>query len=164
MDLIEQNILNELHNYLPDPDSLRNNLNTLNEKFPSILEDFKKYYIFYNKTPDYPEYAQLFTTMKGNIQKIQSTLFSETNTVESIIEKINQEMSKIDVKIKEAKNKNKHLKKKLGIVETTNNSSEEMIGDYKKMYNLQYFVNFTMIVGIILAGTVTFKVFKKPYN
>jgi hypothetical protein len=29
MDLIEQNILNELHNYLPDPDSLRNNLNTL---------------------------------------------------------------------------------------------------------------------------------------
>ena len=58
MDLVDKNILNDLHNSLPDPSTFKNNLITLNSQFPSMLDDFKKYYIFFNKNPDYNEYGQ----------------------------------------------------------------------------------------------------------
>jgi hypothetical protein len=162
MDLVDKNILNDLQNSLPDPSTFKNNLITLNSQFPSMLDDFKKYYIFFNKNPDYNEYGQLFGNIKGNIQQIQSALFTETNNIEAVIEKINKEMVIINDKIKVAKKKNRTLKGKLGIVETTNNGVEEMIDDYKNTYNLQYFTNFTLLLGIIIAGHIIFKVYKKP--
>jgi SMC interacting uncharacterized protein involved in chromosome segregation len=140
----------------------KNKLADYVESFPHMLDEFKKYYIFFNKNPDYNEYGQLFGNIKGNVQQIQSALFTETNNIEAVIEKINKEMVIINDKIKVAKKKNRTLKGKLGIVETTNNGVEEMIDDYKNTYNLQYFTNFTLLLGIIIASYIIFKVYKKP--
>jgi len=127
MDLVDKNILNDLQNSLPDPSTFKNNLITLNSQFPSMLDDFKKYYIFFNKNPDYNEYGQLFGNIKGNIQQIQSALFTETNNIEAVIEKINKEMVIINDKIKVAKKKKRNLKGKIGIVEKKKNEEEEKI-------------------------------------
>ena len=42
-------------------------LQTLNQQLPAILDDFKKYYVFFNKNPEYPEYQNSFENIKGNM-------------------------------------------------------------------------------------------------
>jgi hypothetical protein len=54
--------------------------------------------------------------------------------------------------ITKEKIKNKLLKKKLGIVEKKYNGSDELISDYKEIYNLDYLNNFALFFGVILLG------------
>jgi peptidoglycan hydrolase CwlO-like protein len=153
--------VNELNQDLPEPSSIFIQLTSLNQQFTSLLDDFKKYYILHNLTPQSNEYSQMFSIIKGNVQKIISHLFSETNSIESVIEKINTILMKLNTEIQEEKLKNTAFKQKLHIVKNTNSGASEMIKNYKTMYNLQYFSNFTMILGIFAAGIMTSKVFKK---
>ena len=66
---------------LTKPQVFLSQINTLKEKLPSILDDFKKYYVFYNKNPEYNEYQQIFENIKGNLQNINSELFITTNNI-----------------------------------------------------------------------------------
>ena len=47
------------HNF-PKTEEFTNKLETLENQLPAIIEDFKKYYVFYKKNPEYPEYQQMF--------------------------------------------------------------------------------------------------------
>ena len=167
MDLIDNNIdlkeinLKEIKKKLPQPNILDDSLDVLKQQFHPVLDDFQKYYIFHHKNPEYNEYTQMFSQMKGNLQKIQSTLFMKTNDIETLIQEINKHIIKLDIRIKKEKERNQTLKKKLGIVESTNNSAEEMIDDYKNMYHLQYSLNFLMGIVILISGVITFQVFRK---
>jgi hypothetical protein len=152
--------INNIQQELSDPSSMLNNLNSTSDQFNAILDDFKKYYILYN-TNQTNENTQMFSNIKSNIHKINSQLFSETSNIESSIDKINQILSQLNTEIEDAKIKNVALKQKFVVVETTNNGVTEMSENYKVMYNLQYFSNFTMILGICIAGIITYKVFKK---
>ena len=69
-------------------------LQTLQSQLPSILEDFKKYYVFYNKNPEYPEYQQLFQNIKGNLNSVNAELFTLSNDVQSNTDKLNDNFSK----------------------------------------------------------------------
>jgi hypothetical protein len=62
-------------NDFENPKIFISKLHALHEQLPHILEDFIKYYIFYNKNPDYPEYSQMFANIKGNLNTINSNLF-----------------------------------------------------------------------------------------
>ena len=152
--------INNIQDQLPNPSSMLDNLNSISDKFNSILDDFKKYYVLYN-TNQTNENLQIFSNIKGNLQKINSQLFSETNNIESSTEKLNEILTQLNTGIEEAKIRNVVLKQKLTVVETVNNGASEMIENYNSMYNSQYFSNFTMILGIFIAGIVTYKVFKK---
>ena len=153
--------INELKKTLPDPFFLGKNLNSINQQFKSILDDFKKYYILHNQNPQYNEYTQLFDSNKSNVHKIQSQLFSEMNSIELSVDKINQALNMINVEIEEEKLKNIFLKQKLNDVNSMRNGASEMSDNYKTMYNLQYFSNFTMFLGILIAAIMTYNVFKK---
>ena len=48
MELEENNLMDDLKN----SKNFLSQINTLKEKLPSILDDFKKYYVFYNKNPE----------------------------------------------------------------------------------------------------------------
>ena len=50
------------------PVIFKEKLKTLNQQLPAILDDFKKYYVFFNKNPEYPEYQNLFENIKANIR------------------------------------------------------------------------------------------------
>ena len=140
MDLIDNNIdlkeinLKEIKKKLPQPNILDDSLDVLKQQFHPVLDD---------------------------LQKIQSTLFMKTNDIETLIQEINKHIIKLDIRIKKEKERNQTLKKKLGIVESTNNSAEEMIDDYKNMYHLQYSLNFLMGIVILISGVITFQVFRK---
>jgi hypothetical protein len=126
----------------------------LKEKLPSILEDFVKYYVFYSKNPEYNEYQQIFENIKGNLQNINSELFMTSNNIEKDTETINNRLHKINALIAKEKIKNRQLKRKLGIVEKKYNGSDELISDYKEIYNLDYLTNFALIYGVIMLTVV----------
>jgi hypothetical protein len=149
----------DLTENLTKPDFFLSQINTLKEKLPAILDDFKKIFIFYNKTPESSEYQQMFENIKHNLQKVNSELFMTTNNIEKDTEYINKKLHKLDVLIKQEKIKNKKFKKKLGIIEKEYNGSDELIDDYKEIYNLYYLTNFALFIGIILFGLIMSKVF-----
>jgi hypothetical protein len=150
MELQQDNSVDDL----TKPQVFLSQINTLKEKLPSILEDFIKYYIFYNKNPEYNEYQQMFENIKGNLQKINSELFMTSNNIDKGTETINDRLQKINISIAKEKIKNKQLKRKLGIVEKKYNGSDELISDYKEIYNLDYLNNFALFCGVILLGAI----------
>ena len=66
---------NDITHKLPQSSQFTTKLETLQNQLPAILEDFKKYYVFFKKNPEYPEYQQMFQNIKGNLNTINSDLF-----------------------------------------------------------------------------------------
>ena len=73
------------------------------------------------------------------------------NKVHVSIDKINEHLVKLNVQIMEEKTENKLLKKQLGIIEVDVNSTDEMIHDYKKKYEMQYTHNWGLLLTIFVA-------------
>ena len=145
---------------LTKPPVFLSKINNLKEKLPSILEDFVKYYVFYSKNPEYNEYQQIFENIKGNLQNINSELFMTSNNIEKDTETINNRLHKINALIAKEKIKNRQLKRKLGIVEKKYNGSDELISDYKEIYNLDYLTNFALFYGVIMLTVIMASRFK----
>lgn len=147
---------------LPKPEQFINNLDTLKQKIGPILEDFKKYYVFYNKNPEYPEYQSMFETVKSQITQVCSDLFLLENNVLINTDQINKALIELNLLIKEERKKNRELKRKLGIAETENNAAMEMIDNYKEMYDSGYLRNWGLGISILFAITIISKVYKSP--
>ena len=143
----------EMNNF-KEPKEFMQKIETLESQLPSILDDFKKYYVFFNKNPEFNEYEQMFQNIKGNLNKINSELFLLSNNIQSNINKINHKFLKLDILIKDTKKKNKELKQKLHIVENKSNAASEMIDDYKEMYEAGYLRNWGLLLstGIVLIA------------
>jgi len=156
MDSIENQISN-----FTQPNQFMQNLETLNSKLPPILDEFKKYYVFFNKNPEYQEYQNAFENIKGNLNTVNSNLFSLSNSVESSTEKINNVLFSLDILIKKEREKNKELKRKLGIVEHKSNASSELISDYRNIYESGYLRNWAIVLSTIVVGYSISKVFTK---
>jgi peptidoglycan hydrolase CwlO-like protein len=147
-------------NRYPEASDFSQTLETLQSQLPAILEDFKKYYVFYNKTPDYPEYQQLFENIKSNLNSINSDLFTLSNDVQGNIDSLNKDLTDLNSQIEREKEKNRKLKLDLGIVENKNNAATEMIYDYKKMYESGYLRNWGLFLSILVVGVAVSKLYK----
>jgi hypothetical protein len=134
-----------------NPEQIKEKLHELHSKLPFILEDFKKSYVLYNKDPEYNEYQQTYTHAKSNLEHVHSELFMLENKVHVNIDKLNGHLVELNVKIMEEKVENKILKKQLGIIEVGVNSTDEMIHDYKKKYELHYTHNWGLLLAIFIA-------------
>lgn len=144
-----------------NPEVLREKLKTLNEKLPPILDDFKKYYVFFNKNPEYPEYQNIFENVKNNLNTLNSDLFVLSNEVDVSTDKINKQLFILNKLIKQEKEKNRKLKKELGIVDHKNNAAIELIYDYKKIYKSEYLRNWSLFFCIIVIGTSILRIRNK---
>jgi hypothetical protein len=131
----------------------------LEESVPHILDDFKKQYISYHKNSQNTESSNLFEQIKSNVEQQNTAVFVLTNAIEKGIEDLNHQLFILNKKIQIEKKANQQMKKILGKAENEYNGSDEMINDYKKMYDFNYFRNFIMILGILLGGTLLSKVF-----
>ena len=60
------------HNHLASPISLSEKITLLKQQTPAILEDFQKYYVFYNKNPEHNEYQQIFENIKKNMDQLKT--------------------------------------------------------------------------------------------
>jgi Ca2+-binding EF-hand superfamily protein len=140
-------------------DKFLNKLNILKEQLPSILDDFKKYYVFYNKNPENNEYQQIFENIKTNLDSINSQLFMVKNNVQSETDKLNKNMVYLNELIQKDKKINIDVKNKLREMYGKNYSAFELISDYNKMYDIEYLRNWALLLSIILVCFVVSRVF-----
>lgn len=154
----------DIHDNFETPRIFNEKLQTLNQQLPSILGDFKKYYVFFNKNPEYSEYQNLFENIKGNLNKLSSNLFVLSNDVNLSTNELNKKLFALNVLIQEEKERNRQLKAKLGIAEHKNNAATELISDYKTMYSEEYLRNWALFISILVIGSFIAKVNKNPVN
>ena len=68
MELEQDNSIDDL----TKPQVFLSQINTLKEKLPSILDDFKKYYVFYNNNTEYNEYSCVSKALKRSSSRSNS--------------------------------------------------------------------------------------------
>lgn len=146
-------------NQFQKPSEFLNALEKMKETIPYILDDFKNQYISFQQNPQSNEANQTFQNIKSNVEQQNSSIFVINNAMESGIEQLNQKLLILNKKIQIEKKENQKMKRYLGMVENEYNGSDELITNYKEMYRMHYFKNFTMILGIIIGATVLSKVF-----
>jgi hypothetical protein len=141
------------------PELFTERVQTLQQQLPPILDDFNNYFVLYNKTPNYPEYENMFNNIKQNLNQLGASLFMVSNDVDANIDNINKAFKTLDVLIANERRKNRELKRRLGIVETEANSSKEMIHDYNQMYDEDYLRNWGLFLSTVLVGVSISKMF-----
>jgi len=157
MEIHENKLLDDLKNQIANADKYKEELNVLNGKFYSILDDFKKYYIFFNKNPEVDEYQQMFSNIKDNIESINSKLFTINTNLQQTIDDINIKIQQINVEIQKEKTKNTELKNNVGIINNKRTSSGILINNYKELYNNTYYFNITIVFGILILSYLFYK-------
>ena len=141
------------------PSDLQTKITALQEKLPAVLDDFKKYYVFFNKNPTYSEYQTIYANLTNNINSIFNELSSISNDVITNSQNLGDDLLKINTLIETEKTKFNKLKSIENSINNEYNGSKKMIDEYKQIYNENYIKNVLMFIGIIISGTALVKVF-----
>jgi hypothetical protein len=136
-------------------------INNIEKQFFSALDDFKKYYVFYNKNPEVNEYQNYYVNSKSQLQSMSKDLFLITNDISKNIEILNDGMKGVSIKLEKEKKIYDESYGLLGSVENTKNGTEILISDSKEEYNKQYYYNYELIGGILIIGLLLTSMFKK---
>ena len=137
-------------------------INTIKQQFFSVLDDFQKYYVYFNKNPEVNEFQNYYASSKGQLQHMSRDIFLTTNEIDKIIEELNKEMSEVSIKLENEKTLNVELTGRLQNLEKTQNGSEIMLDDSKIAYNIQYYKNWEMFIGVIGVTVLILKIYKAP--
>jgi hypothetical protein len=135
-------------------------INNLKTQFFSALDDFKKYYVYYNKNPEVSEFQNYYVNSKGQLQTMSSDMFLITNDIDTNIEILDKSMASIAVTLENEKKLNGELMKLLSNLENTQNGSEILIDDSKDSYNIQYYYNWEIFIGVVILSSMLVKLFK----
>ena len=126
-----------------------------------LLDEFKKLYVITKTHPTNEEYQTQYQNIINNLATVLTKLFSVSNDVQINIDNLNKKLFEVDVLIREEREKNEKLKRKLGIVENKSNAASEMISDYKNIYDKRYLRNWSLLLSSILCMVTIGTLFKK---
>ena len=99
--------------------------------------------------------------MKSNIQRATSQVFVTANEIQQKIDELNSHIKVMNGEIHKEKKKNSDLKKRLGLLNVEHDTTGLMIDDYRELYNLQYFINFMILFGILFISYFIYKMIGK---
>lgn len=153
-------IENKNHNFMK-PEQFNEKITQLNGSVDLLLDEFKQIYVISKMHPANQEYQQQYANMVGGLDQLQSKLFSTSNDVQVNIDNLNKAMVALDIEIRREREKNKELKRKLGIVENKTNAASEMINDYTQIYDERYLRNWALGLSTIICIMTIGSVFKK---
>jgi hypothetical protein len=145
--------------YLKDETKYLSEIETIQDKLPSVLDDFKKYYVFYNKNPTYTEYQTILENLKSDLNSMNSELFKISNNVEQNIKSISKNFNELNKLIQKEKATNHRLMSMYKGVKQSFSGSKLMIDEYKQIYNEKFMNNCFILIGIIVNGIVLAKIF-----
>jgi hypothetical protein len=141
------------------PELFTEKVQTLQQQLPPILDDFNKYFVLHYIDPNYPEYETTFNNIKQNLNSLSASLFMVSNDLDINIDNVNKAFKILDVLIVKERNRNRELRRKLGIVEDKYNSSKELIDNYNEMYNIEYLRNWGLFLSSVIVGVGISKMF-----
>lgn len=133
------------------PQQYNEKINILDNRMNTILEEFKKLYVISKMYPTNSEYQQQFQNIVSNINEIQLKTVSMSTDIQTNTNNLNKKLEIINNSIKKERDENNKLKKKMGIIENKSNASNELIDDYKKMYDQTYLRNWALGLSIIIC-------------
>jgi hypothetical protein len=136
------------------PEQNNEKINAIKTQFFSALDDFKKYYVYYNKNPEVTEFQNYYANSKGQLQTMSKDLFVATNDIDNHIEILDEEMKDVAVKLEEEKKLNDEMTRLFTNLQNTKNGSDILIDDSKEEYNKQYYANWEMIIGIFVVSGI----------
>ena len=146
----------ETHTLIKQASQFNEQINNIKSQFFSALDDFTKYYVYYNKNPEVNEFQNYYANSKSQLQTMSKDLFLTTNNIDKNIEDLDNEMLQISIKLENEKKLNKEMTELINNLQNTQNGSEILIDDSKTKYNLQYYTNVEIFIGIlILSGLLT---------
>ena len=146
----------ETHTLIKQASQFNEQINNIKSQFFSALDDFTKYYVYYNKNPEVNEFQNYYANSKSQLQTMSKDLFLTTNNIDKNIEYLDNEMLQISIKLENEKKLNKEMTELINNLQNTQNGSEILIDDSKTKYNLQYYTNVEIFIGIlILSGLLT---------
>lgn len=140
--------------------SFKDKINTTNDRFFSALDDFKKYYVYYNKNPEVDEFQNYYTNSRGQLQTLNRELFLTTNDIGKTMEFLDEKVTTIALKLAAEKKKNIELTKLLPNIKNTQNGSEILVNDSKSLYSTQYANNVEIFIGIVVVAIMLGTLFK----
>jgi len=129
-------------------------INALNNQFLSVIEDYKKYYVYYNKNPEVEEFYTNFENAKSQLTLIVKQLNNLSVKITQDTSNLNNDISNINRQIQTEKSLNDDLNNVVSGLKATNNSSKALIDDSKDQYNDNYIKLWEMILGIFLLGFI----------
>jgi len=139
-------------------------INNIKSQFFSALDDFKKYYVYYNKNPEVNEFQNYYTNSKSQLQTMSKDLFLTTNDIDKHIEFLDNEMFDISIKLEKQKKIHKEMLALINNLQNTQNGSEILIDDSKTQYNIQYYKNVEIFIGILIITGLLTKFFTSVKN
>jgi len=147
----------------PQANVFHEKIKNIKKSFFSALDDFKKYYVYYNKNPEVDEFQNYFANSKGQLQGLNSDIFVVTNSIQKKIKELDTEMQVTTTKLDDEKQLNDKLLTLINRIKTTQDGSAIMIEDAKDEYNNQYYKNWELFMGSIILTGLSIKLLKK-YN
>ena len=131
----------------------------IKQQFFAALDDFKQYYVYYNKNPEVDEYNHFYSNSVNNLQLYNKDLFLISNEIGKDIEKLNEDIISLTDKLDDEKATNTSFSELLSNIENTQNGSLILINDSKTLYNIRYVKNTELFIGIILISVALNKLF-----
>ena len=139
-------------------------LKDLQDTLPGILDDFKKYYVFYHKNPDYSEYQSNFENAKNNLNDNITKIFKLSTQVNSSTQNINSKLQHINHNIEKNKEIYSKLKYRVMHLKNSRDTSDILIDEYVTIYNIYYLKNAAIFLGILLEFWILMKTFNYNSN
>ncbi len=136
------------------------NINTIKNQFFSALDDFKKYYVYYNKNPEVDEFQNYYDNSKGQLQNMARDLLTTTDDIYKNIENLDKEISDISSRLEDEKKTNREMMELFSKLENTQNGSELLIDNSKEKYNQQWTKNLEISLSIFFIGILLSRLFK----
>lgn len=134
----------------PEAKIYQEQINNKATSFLSALDDFKKYYVYYNKNPEVQEFNKNFTESKEQLQTLSSDVFQITNEIQRKIEEKSRAMSGIEMKLQRQKALSQTEEKTLNNLKSVQAGSSVMIDDSKTDYIFNYYKNLEIFIGILI--------------
>lgn len=125
-------------------------INNKNDSFSSALDDFKKYYIGYNISPENQDFNTNYMQSRGQLQTLSNDMFALTKTIRDKIEEKSREMAVITIKLAKEKEISKQLEPIIHNLNGVKAGSAIMIDDSKTDYKFNYYKNVELFIGILL--------------
>ena len=154
---MEQQESNQL---IGEANKFNEKINSIKSQFFSALDDYKKYYVYFNKNPEVNEFQNYYASSKGQLQSLSKDLFLTTNNIDKSIENLDNEMMSVSMKLEDEKKTNTELMKLIQNLQNTQNGSEILINDSKREYNDQYWKNWEIFIGILIVSGLLSSLFK----
>jgi hypothetical protein len=134
------------------PKVIEDKIKDLHKNFLSVLDDFKKYYVYYNKNPEVDEFNNYYLQSKSQLQNLSKELYLISEECKKNIDSLNSQIINNNIKLRDEKKLNDKLNIAVSKLDVTNDNSKLLITDSKDSYNEQYIINWEIFIGIFIVA------------